>query len=71
MLLHHHYVLSTEYSAHEQERLQPGLFILLVMSTTARPAVIIKDSVYRGTNESLKYKDVELFQVWDLEAPSE
>jgi hypothetical protein len=40
------------------------------MSTTARPAMIIEGSAYRDTNESLKYKDVELFKVWDLEALS-
>jgi hypothetical protein len=68
MLLHHHYAQCNVFFAHERERIQLVLFILLVMSTTARPSTLIEGC---GYNDSLKYKDIEVFKVWDPDAPSE
>ena len=65
LLLHHHWTLSTDYYTTERERVQLALIILFMACTTARPSTLVEGGGYRGTNDCLKYKDIEMFKIKD------
>jgi len=65
VLLHYHWALSTAYYAVERERIQHAFVLIMVFSTTARPATLVEGGSYHDTNDCLKYKDVELFKIRD------
>ena len=65
LLLHHHWALSTDYYTIERERVQLALIILFMACTTARPSTLVEGGGYYGTNDCLKYKDIEIFKIKD------
>lgn len=70
LLLYHYYAISDEYYLYERERIQHGLIILLIIGTSIRPATLVEGGGYYNSNECLKYKDIKIFKVRDLESPS-
>ena len=70
ILLYHHYMLSTDYYAHERERIQQSLIILFITSTSTQPATLVEGGSCYNTNKCLKYKDIKLFKVRNLDYPS-
>ena len=68
-LLHHHWVLSTDYYPVERERVQHALIILFMACTTARPSTLVEGGGYYDTNDCLKYKDIEMFKIRDPDNP--
>jgi len=69
LLLHHHWALSTDYYTIEWERVQLTLIILFIACTTVRPSTLVEGGGYYGTNDCLKYKDIEIFKIKDLGNP--
>ncbi|KAI9763720.1 MAG: hypothetical protein M1839_006318 [Geoglossum umbratile] len=69
-LLHHFWALCTDYYPVERQRVQHALLILLMAYTSARPGALVEGSGYYNTNDCLKYKDIEIFEVRDSECPS-
>ena len=69
LLLHHHWALSTDYYTIERERVQLALIILFMACTTTHPSTLVEGSGYYGTNDCLKYKDIEIFKIKDLGNP--
>ena len=64
-VLHYHWTRSAQFFRVERERVQLALAILFFVYTSARPGTIVESSGYKGTNESLTYRDIELFLVRD------
>ena len=44
----------------KRQRVQQSFITLLVALTTVRPGAIVESGCYRGTNETLSYRDVIL-----------
>ncbi|KAJ6258013.1 hypothetical protein Dda_6925 [Drechslerella dactyloides] len=59
-LLHYHWCLDTSVFRHERYRVQLALLMMLMAFTASRPGALIESHCRRGSNESLKYKDVAL-----------
>ena len=53
-------VLLPEGIAHERYRVQTTLLCQIMAYTSTRPGALINSSGYRGTNESLLWKNIKL-----------
>lgn len=62
LLLYHYWTRYTDHYAVEWERVQHALLILSIAYTSARPSTILQGRGKRD-NDSLKYKDIQLFKV--------
>ncbi|KAI9799085.1 MAG: hypothetical protein M1833_004279 [Piccolia ochrophora] len=60
-LLDYHWTLDREIFKHERERLQVATVLLFISYTSLRPGSLVESNCYRGTNQSLQYKDVRVF----------
>jgi hypothetical protein len=66
-ILHHHWVLCNDYYPEERQRLQHAVMNTFCASTTARAG--IESSCYFGRNETVEYRDIELYALRDSEYP--
>ncbi|KAK6495730.1 hypothetical protein TWF481_002777 [Arthrobotrys musiformis] len=60
VLLNYHWALDTSILRHERYRIQLPLILMIMAFTASRPGALVESNCRRGTNESLKYKDVSL-----------
>jgi hypothetical protein len=58
-LLHHHWVMCTDYDAIERQCVQHALIILLMVYTSARAGTIVEGGGYYDANDCLK-EDIEI-----------
>ncbi|KAL9578821.1 MAG: hypothetical protein Q9203_006953, partial [Teloschistes exilis] len=60
--LYYHWIFDTERFPTDRDRLQLALYVLFLAYTGARPGAILESNCkgIRGTNEALKYKDIQL-----------
>ncbi|KAL8724132.1 MAG: hypothetical protein Q9166_008119 [cf. Caloplaca sp. 2 TL-2023] len=60
--LYYHWIFDTETFPTERDRIHLAFFILLLAYTGSRPGAIVESDIrgIRGTNEALKYKDINL-----------
>ncbi|KAL8673854.1 MAG: hypothetical protein Q9168_001719 [Polycauliona sp. 1 TL-2023] len=60
--LYYHWIYDTETFPTGRDRVQLAFYILLLAYTGSRPGAIVESAVsgIRGTNEALKYKDINL-----------
>ncbi|KAI9855621.1 MAG: hypothetical protein M1824_005948 [Vezdaea acicularis] len=59
-LLHYHWCFDDNVFLHERYRIQQPLITQLLVYAVGRPGAIVESSSYRGTNEVIKYKDIQL-----------
>ena len=59
-LLMYNWCFYREGITHERYRVQPTLLCQIMAYTSTRPGALIESSCYRGTNESLLWKNVKL-----------
>lgn len=64
-LFHHFWVFSASYYYTERDRIQHALVMLLMVYTSARPSTLLETDAYKGSDASLRYKDISLFVVHD------
>ena len=68
-ILHHHWVLCDDYYPEERQQLQHAIMDIFCASTTSRAGTAVESSCYYGRNESVEYRDLELYALRDSDFP--
>jgi hypothetical protein len=68
-LLHYHWCFDTAPVPHERYRVQLPLLLLMTAYTSSRPGALIESSCVRGSNDTLRFRDVVLRVLPNPEEP--
>ena len=66
-MLHYHWALDTSTFPNERQRLQLSLLLLMLAYTGARPGALVECSLLRGSNQALRYRDMDLIVLRDAD----